>query len=56
VGKDVTVLLCLELPEEDKKGTEQEEKLKKLKEDLAGKQEQLNRLAKQIKELEEGQL
>ena len=46
VGKDVTVLLHLELHEEDKKGTEQEERLKKLKDDLAEKQEQLNRLAK----------
>lgn len=52
VGKDVTVLLNLELHEEDKKGTEQEEKLKKLKDDLAEKQEQLNRLVKQIKKLE----
>ena len=53
VGKDVTVLLHLELHEEDKKGTEKEENLKKLKDDLAEKQEQLNRLVKQIKELEE---
>ncbi|MDD3248526.1 MAG: hypothetical protein PHF18_16985 [Methanosarcina sp.] len=53
VGKDITVLLRLEVHEEDKKGTEQEEKLRKLKEELAEKQEQLNRLAKQIKELEE---
>lgn len=52
VGKDVTVLLRLELHDEDKKSAEQEEKLKQLKEDLAEKQEQLNRLAKQIKELE----
>ena len=53
VGKDVTVLLHLELHEENKKGTEQEENLKRLKDDLAEKQEQLNRLANQIKELEE---
>jgi hypothetical protein len=52
VGKDVTVLLHLKLHEEDKKGTEQEEMLKKLKDDLAEKQEQINQLAKQIKELE----
>ena len=53
VGKDVTVLLRLEFHEEDKKVTEQEEILKKLKDDLAEKQEQLNRLAKKIKELED---
>jgi hypothetical protein len=53
VEKDVTILLNLELHEEDKKGTEQEEKLKKLKDNLAEKQEQLNRLVKQIKESEE---
>lgn len=52
VGKDVTVLLRLELHKEDKKGTEQEEKLKKLKDDLAEKQEQLNWLATQTEELE----
>lgn len=44
----------LKLNEKDKKGTEQEEELKKLKEDLAEKQEQLTRLAKHIKELEKG--
>jgi len=41
MGKDVTVLLRLELHEEDKKSTEQEEELKKLKEDRTEKQEQL---------------
>jgi sigma54-dependent transcription regulator len=42
----------LQAPEEPKKSTEQEEKLKKLKDDIARRQEQLNRLTGQINELE----
>jgi uncharacterized coiled-coil protein SlyX len=36
------------------KSTEQEEKLKELKEDIARRQEQLNRLAERVREVESG--
>jgi len=42
----------LQAPEEPKKSTEQEEKLKKLNDNIARQQEQLNKLAGQINELE----
>ena len=35
-----------------KKSTEQEEKLKKLKDDIARQQEQLNKLAEKVREVE----
>jgi hypothetical protein len=48
----VIIVLHLQAPEEPKKSTEQEEKLKKLKEYIARRQEQLNGLAEHINELE----
>jgi uncharacterized coiled-coil protein SlyX len=42
----------LQAPEEPKKSTEQEEKLKKFNDNIARQQEQLNKLAGQINELE----
>jgi len=42
----------LQAPEEPKKSTEQEEKLKKLKDDIARQQEQLNKLAEKVREVE----
>jgi len=44
----------LQAPEEPKKSTEQEETLKKLKEDIARREEQLNRLAERFREVESG--
>jgi uncharacterized coiled-coil protein SlyX len=39
----------LQAPEEPKKSTEQEEKLKKLKDDIARQQEQLNKLTEKVR-------
>ena len=50
----IIIILHLQAPEEPKKSTEQEEKLKKLKEDIARRQEQLNRLAERVREVESG--
>jgi uncharacterized protein YoxC len=49
---DVLIIIHLQAPEEPKKSTEQEEKLKKLKEDIARRQEQLNKLAEKVREVE----
>ena len=48
------IVLHLQEPEEPKKSTEEEEKLKKLKEDIARRPEQLNRLAERVREVESG--
>ena len=50
----IIIILHLQAPEEPKKSTEQEEKLKELKEDIARRQEQLNRLAERVREVESG--
>jgi hypothetical protein len=52
IGKDVTVILKLSEQEEAEKGNEKENKLKKLKDEMAKKQEQLYSLAERINELE----
>lgn len=52
LGKDVTVILRLSKQEEADKGIEKENQLKKLKDEIAKKQEQINRLAERINELE----
>ena len=52
IGKDITVILRLSEQEEADKGIEKENKLKKLKDEIAKKQEQINRLAERINELE----
>ncbi len=51
-GMDVTIILHLQEQEVVEKSTEQEEILKKLKGDLAKKQEQLNRLTERVRKLE----
>ena len=52
IGKDITVILRLSEQEEADKGIEKENQLKKLKDEMAKKQEQINRLAERINELE----
>lgn len=51
-GMDVTIILHLQEQEGVEKSTEKEEILKKLKGDLAKKQEQLNRLTERVRRLE----
>lgn len=53
-GKDVTIILHLQEPEETKKGTEKEEKIKKLKTKINKVQAELDRLTEELKTLAEG--
>ncbi len=51
-GKDVTIIVHGEKPEETDEATDKAEKIKKLQAEFMKKHEELNRLAEQIDELE----